>query len=116
MQKTLAASRLRACIVHAAFFDPEFKSPQEFRDCDEQPTLGQMYAWTNAPRRAVAEMITILSLGGGCVERCKMVVVGVALWDKAGRIRVFLRVVVQRPDIEDDGAVTGKAIVSVGVI
>lgn len=85
-------------------FGGEIKGPEELGDGEEQVALGEMDARTEASPRAIAIVIALVKVRRGGVVRREPRTAGVAFGVEGVGVRVALGIVMETPDVEDDGA------------
>lgn len=108
MHEPLTRARLGRGVVDQARVLTEIKPPQQLRRRDEKVTFRQMDAGTDAAAGPVAEMVALVWFLGGRVDRSEGGEIVVALGDEALGACPSAFVVVECPDVENDGRVFGE--------
>lgn len=83
--------------------------PEELRHGEEEVALGEVDAGADAAAGAVAVVVALFEVGRGGVVRGEEGAVGVAGRVEGVGVRVAGGVVVEGPDVQDDGAAFGDA-------
>ena len=113
MHEPLTRARLGRGVVDQARVLAEVKPPQQLRRRDEKVAFRQMDAGTDATAGPVAEMVALVWFFGGRVDGGESGETVVALGDEALGDEALgacpsIFVVVECPDVEDDGRVFGE--------
>lgn len=108
VHEALTRARLGRGVVDQARVLAEVEPPQQLRRRDEEVAFRQVDAGTDAAAGAVAEVVALVRFFRGRVDGGEGGEIVVALGDEALGARPAVFVVVQCPDVEDDGRVFGE--------
>ena len=107
MHEPLTRARLLAHVIDRLLVPRKVEPPQQLGRRDPQVALREVNAGADAATGAVAEMVAVIAVFGGGVDRRQGRVVGVAGGVELGGVVPAGGVVVEGPDVEDDGGVFG---------
>ena len=108
MHEPLTRARLRTHVAARRLIPCEFEPPQQLGGRNPQVALREMDAGADAATGTVAEMVAVEGFLGGGVDGRERGVAGVAGGFEGGRILPAGGVVVEGPDVEDDGGIFGE--------